>query len=304
MCLAACPRPADATPVLTWLAPWGADPRTETTPFGAAAAAAFGYNATTNGQVTDTGAAGDTGPAGAFLRATSLAYIQYVNLGGVGDASATVTFWRSFVLPAESPLWRVTLEGDLVGGLVALSSSGVARISAGARIIAGSFNSFSLVTPPPLLAVDPATLNGASDDRVDVNIVELTSLVLPSGTYTVQGLLSARANLEGSLGLDAVRSDFGGLNVITTDEILSLFLPSRRGFGFEVDVDAVPEPPLDGGGGDFETGEPGQPTPEPPTVLLIGPGLWAIVRLLSVDVKSGHVAVFGTSLRRDVRKNC
>jgi len=255
----ACPPPALALPVLTWLSPWGADPESTTTFIGGRAAAAFGLNATDDGQITDTAAAGDTGASTAVVRAVSTAALALLNPLGVGDANATVFFWRSFVLPADSPFWRVTLEGDLLGLLNSLSTDATSSVAASASIVAGVFNNFSLIGRPALLNVTPAGLIINTDDKQNLISVESKKMILPSGSYTVQGSLSAAANVQGTFGVDGAASDFGGLNTTFLDFLLPNTIRDRS---FEVFVDAQPVP--------------AQPVPEPSVFVMVGLGLWVL----------------------------
>lgn len=230
-----------AVPTFKWNGPWEADfpPETNKTN-GGSIAANFGASATENGQITDTGNAGDVGPATAFVRAKATA-----NSGFIFDSIslAEVRFLRTFTL-SDSPFgWDVSLGGFINGLLITSSLQSSATVSADVKILPGFVNDFSASAPGfPFAFFLGVAKNRPFGLPAGITNNSLGTAPVPDGLYTILGRLNATADIEPAI------LTFGGTAG-------SNFYDGSAGLSFTVDAKprAAPIP---------------VPRPEPPPILV------------------------------------
>lgn len=182
-----------AVPMAIWLAPWTVDTRTRED--NGDARAAFGSSAVRDGQIRDTGFAGELlrgtpAVAKAFSSASS-------GLFSDGLAEATVDFSRPFRLSGSPRGWHVTLDGLLRGELITDDGGVFSSLFPDALGFANARITGSI--PSRLtLALRPEDQRLRQGDQVDnVFLPLLDSEILRDGVYSVFGTLGTRASIEG-----------------------------------------------------------------------------------------------------------
>jgi hypothetical protein len=276
--------PTQAGPMMIWQAPWGVTFDNQGNALLATAeTSAFGIDATLPGQMTNLGAAGDMGIAGAVVSADAQTALVGFNATGAKDAIADVKFWRPFDLPGVDPAtglkvnaWRVDVGGSLKGLLDSDLSSGTATVQVKGVLAYGNtgFNLIANKVPGSALVFDNNQFNlfGIEGDlSKTLNSSTESTVTVPPGTYTFIGELNARATYNQGSGFGGTQSEF---SILQEKSIFEGKPPSPRDTsqGYQVTVDAIPF--FGGGGGG---GPQPQPNPEPSTLTLLGLGSIGLV---------------------------
>jgi hypothetical protein len=180
-------RSADAG--FVWQTPWEVSFATNAPYGGGETRVAFGAAATTDGQITDVGQAGDQGPARATARA--LAYAGPETL-----VAADVLFERTFQLSDSPAGWQLSLEGFLTGVLSGyagfIEDQGYANVSGAIRVDAGTVGGVGEPVLSLHLADDVLVFADTSVEKSVSQAVTAEGLVF-DGTYTVSGVLHTEA---------------------------------------------------------------------------------------------------------------
>jgi hypothetical protein len=191
-----------------WLAPWGASFAGSSTAglLAAVDTEAFGIDATRPGQMTNLGAAGDIGLAGAVASTDAQTALIGFNITGPKDAISDVKFWRPFDLPSVDPTtgqpikqWRVDLSGSLKGLLESTLSSGTASVQV-KGVLANGNTGFNLLAPKvngSALVFNNNPFGGFGIEGELTKTIDLstsTSVLVAPGTYTFMGVYCPSRN--------------------------------------------------------------------------------------------------------------
>jgi hypothetical protein len=169
------------------------------------AIANFGDSATGNGQITDTGSAGDTGLATAVARA----YVYANPRDTDADDRADVYFWRTFQLVDSPGGWTGAIDAVVTGDCGA-NGRADAFLRAEARIVVGAYDAYSS-TAQGILAAGFST--GPMWEHI--NVANGQQGNLSDGTYTVMGIVSATCYAEAEGNGDS--SAAGSVLVVNVD---------------------------------------------------------------------------------------
>jgi hypothetical protein len=191
-----------------------------------------------------------TGPANATVNANASVTLGGYNPVGLESAFVEVDFWRTFALSNAAPEWQILTGGQLRGLLLTQLSSGYAAVTANYFVLPGAFTGVSLGTPGRLAPL-PFTRYFApvvGGPSVDLNVTLTNNAIVPSGTYTVMGVLTVNALYAQSTGFGFAQSLFNdatiprGLDV--SIDAIPLFPAAGPGRGAvpPTDSSAVPEP--------------------------------------------------------------
>jgi hypothetical protein len=127
-----------AAPTATWTTPWNVALGLETAVGSASNMRAFGASSTADGQIGNTGSAGEAlSGTGALAKSISVVFFDFFGEQfESSEASAEVDFSRSFSLKGSAGGWNLSLTGFLNGDLIAANryAGPTASVSARAQI--------------------------------------------------------------------------------------------------------------------------------------------------------------------------
>jgi hypothetical protein len=158
------------------------------------ASAAFGASAIQDGQITDTGAAGDHGAATAVARARSMGTAYSL----IALADANVFFWRTFQLSNAADGWKVSLDGFLKG-VLSVQIAAPTSVQGKVRLVAGSFSDYS-ENPAGIVTIDFGSQRIQENEETSIDSHLTSSSVVADGTYTVMGALWTSAHINYGTG--------------------------------------------------------------------------------------------------------
>jgi hypothetical protein len=214
-----------ASPTATWTTPWNVTLGLETAVGSASNMRAFGASSTADGQIGNTGSAGEAlSGTGALAKSTSLVFFDFFGEQfASSEASTEVDFSRSFSLKDSAGGWSLSLTGLLNGDLVAGNryAGPSASVSARAQIGAPSQGFFLSDSVSPSPGIDP-------DEETTFAPGSFEGF-FRDGIYTVTGALSTSAFVGNNTPSEP---GFG----------LANFFDSNPSSGFSVRLNASPVP--------------------------------------------------------------